>query len=669
MRRLKKALWLYLLLPIGLSAQINTERVMLMGRNALYYEDYVLSIQRFNMVIAAKPYLSEPYFFRGLAKFYLEDYMGAEEDCGEAIARNPFLPDNYRLRGLCRINLHRYQDAVDDYVKLLEIEPKDESAIYNKVLCHLELKQYAQAREGLDVMARYWPKKTQAYTLKAQSYFAEKDTVAALACVDQALEVDAYDGQAWNMRAAVYAKRGEYAQAEEALDKTIRQMPREPAHYINRALARYQQRKLQGAMDDYDTAIELDSTSLLGHFNRGLLRAQVGDDNRAIEDFDYVLRREPTNTIALFNRALMRKNTGDYRGALADINTVIKDFPTFWTGYSFRAEVKRALGDVNGAERDEFKVMKAQMDKRFGHTAATPAKTTRVKGDESIEDYDKLVVEADTAALQNSYDSEYRGKVQYRKADLTPEPALALSYYRGDEVFRRRLYSSEVEALNGSGQLPHSLLLTHAEATLDARQIQQHFESVQELSSRIESQPGSAVLHFARGIDEYLVQDFESARRDASKALVLDSTFVLARMLRVQTVIKECQALMADGGQSQQAATKEKWEYDKVRLDLRAALDDCDILLATSPQMAGSLYNKGNIYLLMQMWPEAEAAYTKALQTDGEMAEAYYNRGLVRIHTGRYDEAVADLNQAGERGLYKAYNLIRRYGGKKAGAK
>ena len=35
-----------------------------MGRNALYYEDYVLAIQRFNMVINAKPWLGEPYFYR-----------------------------------------------------------------------------------------------------------------------------------------------------------------------------------------------------------------------------------------------------------------------------------------------------------------------------------------------------------------------------------------------------------------------------------------------------------------------------------------------------------------------------------------------------------------------------------------------------------------------------
>ncbi|KAA6308014.1 Tryptophan synthase alpha chain, partial [termite gut metagenome] len=43
------------------TAQINTERVMMIARNALYFEDYVLSIQYFNQVINAKPYLYEPY--------------------------------------------------------------------------------------------------------------------------------------------------------------------------------------------------------------------------------------------------------------------------------------------------------------------------------------------------------------------------------------------------------------------------------------------------------------------------------------------------------------------------------------------------------------------------------------------------------------------------------
>ena len=36
-------------------AQINTDRVLAIGRNALYFEDYVLSIQYFNNVISVKP--------------------------------------------------------------------------------------------------------------------------------------------------------------------------------------------------------------------------------------------------------------------------------------------------------------------------------------------------------------------------------------------------------------------------------------------------------------------------------------------------------------------------------------------------------------------------------------------------------------------------------------
>lgn len=50
-----------------LFAQYNIDRLVNIGRSALYYEDYVLSMQYFNQAIAAKPYLYEPWFFRGVA--------------------------------------------------------------------------------------------------------------------------------------------------------------------------------------------------------------------------------------------------------------------------------------------------------------------------------------------------------------------------------------------------------------------------------------------------------------------------------------------------------------------------------------------------------------------------------------------------------------------------
>ena len=122
---IRKILTAILLLPTLLYAQINTERVMTIARNALYFEDYVLSIQYFNQVINAKPYLYEPYFFRGLAKINLDDYQGAESDCDAAIQRNPFVVGAYQIRGLARIRQNKFDEAIEDYKTAIKYDPEN----------------------------------------------------------------------------------------------------------------------------------------------------------------------------------------------------------------------------------------------------------------------------------------------------------------------------------------------------------------------------------------------------------------------------------------------------------------------------------------------------------------------------------------------------------------
>ena len=77
------------------SAQINTDQVVNVGRNAMYFSDYVLAIQYFNRAIAQKPYLAWPYFWRSVAKINLEDYEGALADASKTIELNPFITDAY----------------------------------------------------------------------------------------------------------------------------------------------------------------------------------------------------------------------------------------------------------------------------------------------------------------------------------------------------------------------------------------------------------------------------------------------------------------------------------------------------------------------------------------------------------------------------------------------
>ena len=628
----KRLLIAILLFPALLYAQINTERVMMIARNALYFEDYVLSIQYFNQVISAKPYLFEPYFFRGLAKINLEDYQGAEADCDEAIRRNPFVVGAYQIRGLARIRQNNFDGAIEDYRMALKYEPENVVLWHNLTLCHMQKEDYTSAKDDLEKLLAVSPRYTRAYLMRGEVNLRQNDTINALKDFDKAIELDRYDADGWSARALVKLQQKQYKEAENDLDQAIRLSVKNAGNYINRALARFHQNNLRGAMQDYDVALDIDPNNFIGHYNRGLLRAQVGDDNRAIEDFDFVLEMEPDNMMAAFNRGLLRAQTGDYRGAISDYSKVIEEYPNFLTGYHYRAEARRKVGDIKGAEQDEFKLMKAQLDRLNGKKnngkdvadATSDAdnadkEKTRKKSDKNMENYRKIVI-ADDSEMTQRYTSDYRGRVQDRNVVVKLEPMYALTYYEKiSEVKKTVHYHKFIDALNLSKQLPKPLRITNMEAPLTEEQIKYHFALIDSHTSDIVAEPQNAMKRFGRGIDFYLVQDFDSSIDDFTQSILLDGKFFPAYFMRAlvrykQLDYKKAEA-MADGNVS--SALK----------DYRSALED----------------------------------YNKAIELDPEFAEAYFNRGLTQIFLGNNKQGILDLSKAGELGVVSAYNIIKRF--------
>ena len=112
------ATFFILLAASPLFAQWNTRNLLRMGQNALYFDDYVSAIDNFNNIVRVKPYLSEPYFFRGLAKLNLDDNEGALQDFSQAIALNPNYFQAYLYRGVAYSNLHRFEEAMQDFLSI-----------------------------------------------------------------------------------------------------------------------------------------------------------------------------------------------------------------------------------------------------------------------------------------------------------------------------------------------------------------------------------------------------------------------------------------------------------------------------------------------------------------------------------------------------------------------
>lgn len=673
-----KILGALLLFPVLVLAQINTERVMNIARNALYFEDYVLSIQYFNQVINAKPYLFEPYLYRGLAKLNLDDYQGAEVDCDSAIHRNPFMVGAYQLRGLARIKQNNYEGAISDYKTALNYDPENVVLWHNLSLCHIQREDYDSAKKDLGRMMEVSPRYMRAYLMRGDVYLREQDTLRALADFEKVISHDQYDPDGWSARAIVRLQQGKYKEAEDDLNHAIHLGIQNASNYINRALARFYQNNLRGAMSDYDLAINVDPNNFLGHYNRGLLRAQVGDDNRAIEDFDFVLNVEPNNMMALFNRGLLKAQVGDLKGAVSDYSRVLDEYPNFITGYYHRAEARRKMGDRRGAEQDEYKIVKIQVDRRNKTLTASnhsntidsdslivdeTADKTRKKSDKNVENYRKIVI-ADDEGSEPKYKSDYRGKIQDRNVAIKLEPMFALTYYeRQVDVKNNIHYHKSIDELNHLKLLPKSLRITNMEAPLSQEQALAHFALLDTHSSDVIKDEKNAVKWFMRGLDFYLVQDFMSSVEDLTKSILLDENFFPAYFMRALVRYKHLEYKKAEAALVDDVVVMgSDFKRNEIKtVDYDVVKEDLNRVIQLSPDFVYAYFNRGNMLSMLKDYRNALSDYDKAIELNPHFAEAYYNRGLTHIYLGNNKQGISDLSKAGELGVVASYNVIKRF--------
>ena len=207
--------------PLFGLAQLNTTRVMEIGRNALYFEDYVLSIQYFNKVIDAKPFLHEPYFYRGLAKYYLDDFVGADEDLTQAIDRNPYVARSYQLRGLCRANLDSLVLAEQDIRMAIKHDPQNINMWQNLAGVVMQSADWERAAAVVDSLLVFAPRNSTAYAMRTQVSMNLKDTVTALEMANKAVAFDKFSADVYDARAMVYYAMGAYEDAEADISKSI----------------------------------------------------------------------------------------------------------------------------------------------------------------------------------------------------------------------------------------------------------------------------------------------------------------------------------------------------------------------------------------------------------------------------------------------------------------
>jgi len=652
------------LLCSPVKAQINTDRMMSVGRTALYYDDFVLSIQYFNQVINAKPYLAEPYFYRAVAKLSLEDYRGAEQDCSSAISRNPFMVNSYQVRGLARVYQENYTEAIDDFKAGLRLEPYNTSLRHNLILCLFKSNQIREAILATDTLLASAPRYAPAMAMRSDLLWEQGDSTGALEWVNKAVELNKYDADMLHHRGVMLARLERYEEAEQDMDRSIYIDPGSPGAYITRAMVRYFRDDLNGALADYDMAVKIDPGNVTAHYNRGNLRAQIGDDNRAIEDFDMVIDAEPDNLMAVFYRGVLRDNTGDLRGAEQDISRVLEEYPQFVQGYQMRSEVREKLGNYRGAEEDAMMVLR-ERNRRFNSANGyaddsddSEESKTRERADRNVRNYRKIVVDEN---LENStgFSSEYRGKVQNRNVDVQYLDPYRLTYFKDNSrVVNNVRYSKIVDNLYLAGCFMSELFLENNEVQLDEKQINSLFDDIERRTQSLAGDPECQLL--ARALDFCLLQDYQNAISDLDNALSFNPDNWAVLFCRSQVRARQIEVRNAEQEMDKHQGTNLLPEmaadpgYQNVVNDLTRVID-------LVPSFTYAYYNRGVYYARTNDLHAALVDFDKAVQLDETLAEAWYNRGLVLVLLNRMEDAFRDLSRAGELGIYSAYNIIKRF--------
>jgi tetratricopeptide (TPR) repeat protein len=677
-----------LLASLSSSAQLNTDRVMMIGRNALYFEDYVLAIQYFNQVIEARPHLAQPFYFRAVAKFMLDDFQGAEEDATACLDRNPFYLAAYQLRGAARQNLEKFELAAADYQRSLEFFPEDRLTLINMAIVNVELKYFDVAEQFFDILLRRYPEYTPTFIIRSQMLLEQNDTTRAMADLNRAIEIDPFMSQSYSMRGLLHFQQRDFENALADLNEAIHLDPYFVGNYINRGLVQYHLNNLREAMANYDRVIEMDGRNLIARFNRGLLRAQVADNNNAIDDFDKVIELEPNNMPAFLNRAMLNIEIGNTVAALNDLDVVLAEHSDFFSGFYMRSQLKRELGDLRGAERD-FNLARAQ-EARAGQIAVENPeplaaneneRDTREQSDKDIERFNLLVV-ADRAESSsgrgNTHQRQSRGRVQNMNVNVIPESRFVITYYERDREVPRPVYFSPlIDDANRTLNLSWILRATNNEAPLNELQIQTHFRSIDNYFRRLDTDPNNPALYFGRGIDFMLIQDYENALNDINKVIELNPDLTIAYFVRAVIRSKQLEFNpfetpdLFSASQSSSIRAPERTditpgvlprlpEISTISFEHDIIMKDYEKVITMNPNFFFAHYNIAEIFTLEKDYRAAISAYTRAIELEPQFAEAYFNRGVSRLSIGETAAGLDDLRKAGELGIVQAYGIIAR---------
>ena len=648
MNRIRIIVFFLLLATMTVKAQWNTGSMLRMGQNAIYFDDYVSAIENFNGIIRVKPYLSEPYFFRGLAKQNLDDHEGALSDFTKALELNPNYFHAYLYRGVALSSMQRFEEALEDFNEAISLDPAAAYAYAYRGMTEAAMGRYKEAERDYSKALMLDDQLLAAYLNRAMVREKLEKWEGAMADCNAAIRLNMFSDDAYGLRGYLHYQQKDYHNAIEDFNRALKANPENKRILMSRAMVWYEMKKYPETLADYSKVIGIDSNYIYAYYNRALLRAEVGETNAAISDLDKVVEMNPDNILIFFNRGLLKMEIKDWYGAYDDFTESIRLYPDFVKAYLVRSAVDEELNRMEEAEKDRYAAMRI-MD-RYKRMKAGDRNALV----DTTANFRKLI---DINARQDEVRDVINGRVQDKRVIIELQEVFFVQYLSLDSLRSGKVqyYNKHIMAYNQAHNYRPSITVCNKRPVYPEGFVQ---TNIGELSARI-SGTEKADDYLLRGGFYLSSGDYSAAIADFSAITAREPDNLLALFNLANARMMMYDYIESVDDKTPRVVGERPNEIRKV--DYSLVLEGYRRCLEIDPDFVFARFNIGNVYAKNGEIDKAIEVYTQVIRQDRELAEAYFNRGLLYIYIGQKAQASADLSKAGELGITSAYNIIKRY--------
>lgn len=692
-----------ILSSINTQAQINIEQYMFEGRNKIYFSNYTGAIDNFNMIIRLKPHLSQPYYYRAIAKHNLEDLYGSKRDLDRAIEIKPYFPDAFMYRGMINHTLKNYEIALDDYNRAIALDIRDYSVYNNRGIAYATLEIFDKAIEDYTKALEINPTASNTLLNRAMIYQLQERYKESIDDCNRAIELKPYSAPSYIMRGRAELEMKDYASAIKDIDRAIELDDKSENAYFLRALIKHRLEDYRGAINDYTLAINNNQSLAGAYYNRAIAKSLLGeyaqdDYNRAAEmdseiaalqkrlkeeqererdPWYYALsqkyknsqNRNSTNTTGKSNSSnsgqSSNQNSNQNSQNIAPNNQSSNTTVAAAVEDEYRSDI---IDSTEIATQDSLKFIVAlnkinnlslSQKLKLGQTRREEIRKG-AKNDFVIEDNGEISFDK-----ESSDSSREDGLIQNDNIiiDLAQNFAMiAISKYSGG-YNQIQYYSMEVEDINVANNDTPLMTINNLNTDENINAKRGHMKYISEYTDQIKSKNSIEKNLLNRATLYLQIKDYNRSLIDFNRYIKQYNLNTVALLGR-----GNCNTALADYVMSIDSNNTPEIKDEDIDLqqpldikEYNSAIKDFSAIVDMNPRFIFARFNRANVYIKIKKYDKALEDYSRCIDISPDFAEAYYNRGLTNIYLGRIEDGATDLSKAGELGLKSAYNILKRY--------